>query len=664
MTADPLLARNLAALRPHNAEACRTLTDIEPAELEWSVTAGGDATARRLGSRYDPRAEAERLLKPLDDQDTDTAAAVLLGLGLGYHAEPALRRVGPRGLLIVYEPAPAQLAAVLRHIDHTAWLGAPNLRLLLGPQDTADLTRRLESASAVVTQGVTLIAHPPSRTAHADAISGFAKSLAEATAFFRTNVATTLVITARTTENQIRNLAAYAAGPGTDPLHDAAAGRPAVCVAAGPSLARNVHLLADPARRQQVVVIAAQTALKPLLQRGVRPDYVTALDYSPINARFYEGLPPLPDVTLVAEPKAHPSVVAGFPGPVRLIPSLFAGDLLRGSGLEDRQQRPLRSGSTVAHLSLYLAEHLGCDPIVLIGQDLGFTDGLYYCPGTAAHDVWDCELNPYHSLENLEWIRIARMGGNLQRRSDAQGRSIFSDEQMLTYLLQFEQDFDRLGRAGRTVIDATEGGVPKQHVPARPLQTVLEGLDAEPVLPPPAVPLNPAGRAELDPERLTRLRRHLDHRRTDLKALIRTCGTADRLLGELDAAISRPPGSKREQQVARLSRDLDRAKARVSGGLREVFELVNQVNTLGAYQRARSDRRLDQANASGRERTRLQIERDRANMSLLKEAAQDLQGHLDQALAAWPTPQGGGDGGDGTDASRGPGGAAGVCKRG
>ena len=36
----------------------------------------------------------------------------------------------------------------------------------------------------------------------------------------------------------------------------------------------------------------------------------------------------------------------------------------------------LPSGSTVAHLAYYLAEHLGCDPIIFVGQDLGFSDGL------------------------------------------------------------------------------------------------------------------------------------------------------------------------------------------------------------------------------------------------------------------------------------------------
>ena len=75
----------------------------------------------------------------------------------------------------------------------------------------------------------------------------------------------------------------------------AAAGFPAVCVGAGPSLSRNLALLANPETRRRLVVITAQTTLKPLLACGIRPDFVTALDYHHISTRFYEGLDELPD---------------------------------------------------------------------------------------------------------------------------------------------------------------------------------------------------------------------------------------------------------------------------------------------------------------------------------------------------------------------------------
>src|SRR5690606_40379692 len=71
-----------------------------------------------------------------------------------------------------------------------------------------------------------------------------------------------------------------------------------------------------PTRRSSdlVVVIAVQTVLRPMLDRGIRPDFVTALDYHEISTRFYEGLTreDLEGITLVAEPKVNPAVLDAF----------------------------------------------------------------------------------------------------------------------------------------------------------------------------------------------------------------------------------------------------------------------------------------------------------------------------------------------------------------
>ena len=628
--------RNLNALSQHQPEMAARLRGIDPAPLAWeqarsgqpiAAATGPDGRPRQLASRYDPAKEAEQLIRPLTADDADTAAAVLVGLGVGYHAARAADSLGPRSVLIIYEPDPARLVAVLQTIDHRAWLGLSNCVLFTGDVSGAELTTRLERFAALLTQGVTLLPHPATRALDASAVNAFGERLTEAIAYCRTNVATALVISSQTARNEALNLKHYHAGGSTDPLHRAAAGRTAVCVAAGPSLARNAHHLADPDLRPRVVVIAAQTALKPLLQRGIRPDFVTALDYSPICARFYEGLPPLPDVTLVAEPKANPAILSSFPGPIRLIPSQ-ASERLIGDLAPDTARVPLRSGSTVAHLSLYLAQHLGCDPILLIGQDLGFSDGLYYCPGTAAHDVWDAELNAFHTIEDLEWIRIARMGGNLQRHTDLHGRDLFSDEQMVTYLRQFERDFAAAAEAGQRIIDCTEGGMPKAHAAAMPFADALAAVADDGPIRLPAPPPD-----TLDPARVADLRGRLRERLDDLDALRSECRDARMLLREMRERLDDPEALRK-----RNSR-LERAKARVHGELREIFDLVNQMNTLGAFRRARADRRIDQADRRGGQadhnhRMSRQIERDLENMDMLIEAASEARQILGDALDA------------------------------
>jgi hypothetical protein len=179
----------------------------------------------------------------------------------------------------------------------------------------------------------------------------------------------------------------YIATPCLSRLKDAYRAQPAVIVSAGPSLRKNKHLLKD--AQGKAVLIAVQTTLQPMLELGVEPNFVTALDYHDICTRFFEKLPPTLRTELVAEPKATSAIFDMNPGPLSILGNDFAESLVAEMKLNKTK---LRSGATVAHLAYYLAEHLGCDPIIFIGQDLGFSDGLCYAPGTSYDDVWRPEL--------------------------------------------------------------------------------------------------------------------------------------------------------------------------------------------------------------------------------------------------------------------------------
>jgi hypothetical protein len=616
---DPsILERNLAAIAGMQPALAQKLRETTPAVLEWQASQDGrpsavwkaDQGAVTLASRYTPWAEAERLVGEVDPQKT--AAVVLLGLGVGYAAQVAAERVGERGALVVYEPEPGVLRAVLERVDHTDWLSRNTTVLFSGGVERAEIIRELEGWGGLLIQGTKLVTHPVARRLNGEAISVFSRHFTDVLAYCRTNVATALVNSARTCRNQAMNLDVYAAGDTTEPLLGAAKGYPAVCVSAGPSLIKNVKLLADPAVRRNVVVIAVQTALRPLLDHGIEPDFVTALDYSPICAQFYEGLPPLPGVTLVAEPKANAAILDAFPGPVRLAKADF-NDKALGGAIPART--PIKSGATVAHLSVYVAEHLGCDPIILIGQDLGFSDGLYYCPGTAVHQVWECELGPFNTIEMMEWQRIARMRGTVKRLEDVHGRPIYSDEQMLTYLKQFERDFAEMTAAGKTILDATEGGLPKKHTTITTLSEALEQHATRPVhkLPEP--------NTTLDADRLVLAVKMIDRRVREVGELQRLCNESMTLLDDMIAAMSASPVDRKG--IDKAFAGIEENRKRVMDELSETFDLVNAVNVIGAFRRNKQDRLIDRSGTTDLDRSMQQAKRDRENLEWLAQACDE-----------------------------------------
>ena len=605
-----ILAKNLAALRRRDAALAERVAAAAPLPLQWTEARTGVLTATRdyagravaLASRYDPLAEADKLVGHVDH--AKSAAVVVLGFGLGYHPAQLAGKMTDGELLVVYEPDVALLRAVLERVDHSAWLGRDFVLFADDAVDRAALTKRIEPNSATMTQGTVLIEHPPTRSVAGDKLAAFGKMIAEVVAYCRTNVATALVNAGRTIGNLAHNAHHYAAGATTDALHNLMMGLPAVCVGAGPSLVKNVHLLADPAVRRNVVVIAVQTTLKPLLDRGIEPDFVTALDYSEICRRFYEGLPPLPNVTLVAEPKCHPAILESFPGPIRICKNDFLDQLV---GPLKRPRVAIATGATVAHLSYYLARHLGCDPVLFIGQDLGFSDGVYYAPGTAIHDVWAPELSPFNTVEMMEWQRVARHRRQLQRLTDVHGRPIYSDEQMLTYLKQFERDF---AQATETVIDCTEGGVPKEHTQR---MTLAEALQKYATRPTPPVPL-PA--AELDAARVARLLAILRDRIDEVEEIRRlTQKTVPILEDMIENQTS--PGT-----MAELFKKLRRNQQRVEE-LKDAFALVSQLNTIGAFHRNRLDREIHHQGQDAADRQKRQLRRDITNLDWTTQACDE-----------------------------------------
>ena len=395
-----------------------------------------------------------------------------------------------------------------------------------------------------------------------------------------------------------------------------------ICVAAGPSLVKNVDLLRDPAYRARVVVIAVQTALEPLLDRGIEPDFVTAIDYSRICKRFYEALPPLPRTTLVIDPKAHPVIFDAYPGPVRMVGNDFNDELL---GELRRPVNRVKAAATVAHLSLYLAEFLGCDPIAFIGQDLGFSNGLYYAPGTAVHRVWSSEINRFNTMEMMEWTRVVRMRGHLRRAEDIDGQPCFTDEQMATYLKQFERDFADAERRGVTILDCTEGGLPKEHT-AR--QTLREALDdhapaSTPPLQLPGVP--EPGVAAWDAERVERLQAVLRARTAEVQTL-------RKLTRDTRSLVEKMTRHQRDStKMARLFKRLKANQHRVQTELKTTFSLVNQINCIGAFRRHKADRAIQLAGAEVFERQRAQMDRDAENLDLLVEACDETLDLLREA---------------------------------
>ncbi|MEM1166544.1 MAG: 6-hydroxymethylpterin diphosphokinase MptE-like protein [Planctomycetota bacterium] len=628
---DPqILQRNLDAISRRTPRLAQQIASASPAPLEWIDTPegvpSGTYTGRALASRRKPLEEARRLVATVDLHAV--GAVVTLGFGLGYHAQILATDLDEQGIVLIFEPDLHLLRAVLERIDHSAWLEKGNARFFTGDEEPGQIQQALGNLEAYVSVGVELLPHPASQPRLGDTASRFADRITKAIHAIKTLIVTTMVNAEVTVRNSLMNLGYYAGGEGVGPLKGLCAARPAIVVSAGPSLRRNMALLKTPELRERCVIIAVQTVLKPLLDAGIRPHFVTALDYHEISARFYEGLTPadVEGVQLVAESKANPAILDAFPGPIRLIADQISATLLGQEHATDHV--PLTPGATVAHLAYYLARWLGADPVILMGQDLAFTDGQYYAKDAAIHRVWAGELNPFNTLEMLEWQRIVRMRGHLHEATDQLGRKIYSDAQMATYLSQFERDFLADRDEGRTTIDATEGGVRKAGAEAMSLAHALDHY-----VPPDAalLPEIPRPARTLDETAIERLEHRIADVRGDARVVATQSDATIGLLRRTQDVLEQP--AKANALIAEINDIRDDVQAREAA-----FGIVQRLNQLGVFKRFRVDRSIEldlRANElDPLDEQRRRIERDVVNLEWTREAASALDELLQQTAGA------------------------------
>jgi 2-polyprenyl-3-methyl-5-hydroxy-6-metoxy-1,4-benzoquinol methylase len=252
--------------------------------------------------------------------------------------------------------------------------------------------------------------------------------------------------------NTLTNLPAIATESDVTALFDLFPDVPAVVVAAGPSLDRTIADLRAFAERG--LVIAVDTAVRPLLAAGIRPHVIVSADPSEVNARHLLDLPDVRDTWLVAEASIHPTVLPPFADRTFTFkvsdhhpwPWIAARGADRGT---------LQAWGSVLTTTFDLACRLGCNPIVLAGADLAYTDRLLYCRNTAYEADW-------HHLQTDEaraaFFELAYFPHNPTCvEPDVHGVPVTSAPRFLQFRDWLVARADAAG--DRLVINATGGGI-------------------------------------------------------------------------------------------------------------------------------------------------------------------------------------------------------------
>ncbi len=393
----------------------------------------------------DPIEQVASLLEP----HVSAPQVVLVGLGLGY-ALDLLEACDSPARVLAIEPDPAVASLFLARRDWRPWIGADRLRLLVGPDyvGATSLARWIDGAHPppVLVQQALREARP--RTAEeATQIAHRVIADAQANADARRRFAGRYLL------QSIGNLPTILAESDAAVLDGLCPGVPAVVVGAGPSLDDNAPLLAT--LQDRAVIIAADTALRPLLAAGVRPHFVAGVDPSELNARHVGGVSGVDDVWMVAEGSLHPSAFEPFGNRIFTFrvsqhepwPWLREAGVTRGS---------LRAWGSVVTSAFDLALRLGCDPVVFAGTDLAYTGERPYCRHSIYDEIW---FDVVMKANNWTFEQLAAdyfASRETVWDKDLHGQPI----RTASHLLSFRNWLlDQAAATDRRCINATGGGV-------------------------------------------------------------------------------------------------------------------------------------------------------------------------------------------------------------
>ncbi len=180
--------------------------------------------------------------------------------------------------------------------------------------------------------------------------------------------------------NTIRNLPILISNPGVSQLADIFTNRPAIVVAAGPSLNKALKQFRNIADR--FVIISVGTALKPLRKAGVKPDIVVTVDASRLTGAQFDIR--CNNLYLACSSIAFPEVLPKFKG-------IFSGCINVNpvgkwiSSFGD-EKGAIYSGGTVSATAIDLAVKMGCNPVICTGLDLcAAADGTSHADNTMYH---------------------------------------------------------------------------------------------------------------------------------------------------------------------------------------------------------------------------------------------------------------------------------------
>lgn len=404
-----------------------------------------------LGAHY---SETERAQKWIENLRLlpEYSTVLIVGLGNGFYLQELLRATSENLNILVYEPCVELFLKVLEEIDITEIFENRPVALLVKSINEEELIPVMSKwlTNETLSYFRTKIL-PGYDQLFPEEIKEFLGIVKRHLVHIKTNQNTIAFFGNFYARNVIGNAKQILKSHTINQLSGLLPNdRPAVVIAAGPSLKKNIHVLKE--AEGKALLIAVDTALKPLADAGVIPDlFVTVDGNKPVELFDREDIRNIPmvlsaDVNSEAV-RRHTGKKIFYYNGEEFIRNLYQEHQIPCSGLP--------SGGSVSNSAFSLAERLGFETIILVGQDLAYTGNRSHMEGSFSEE----------EIQKKRALATAMVG-------DIDGNMVPTQPNMLMFLQWFEERMKE--RPELKVIDATEGGAKKKGAVIMTLKEAIQ----------------------------------------------------------------------------------------------------------------------------------------------------------------------------------------------
>jgi len=425
----------------------------------------------RLNSIYDPEKEAERMVSSFDPGRS--SLILVTGIALGYHIN-ILHEKYPQHTIIALEPH----NEVIKICSKKNPSALNNCTIINNDRDMESFFETIEMSDF---RGISLFTYRPSYQIDSEFYLHYSDNIKNYITSKVSDLLTRFEFEEEWINNIFSNIHHIFRSPSVSSLLNSFKGVPGIIVSAGPSLRKNMEELKK--LQNKALIVAVDTALPVLIRKGIYPHFVMTLDAQKHSIKHFKGWAS-PETAIIADLVSYPKILRDYDGLAFL--STTAKFYTDANGKLAKESTPsvdwlekyttlpgdIQSGGSVATSVFDLFLTLGCDPIILVGQDLAYTGREIHCSGTHHNDAW---LPLCNRVKNLDTINQQVIRKRSIKRIPSWGHKedVISDFVFDLYRQWFE---DSCGKVNVKVYNCTEGGGKIHSAIEKPLQYFSETL--------------------------------------------------------------------------------------------------------------------------------------------------------------------------------------------